>query len=110
MASAHGKMAMMMAIWEAAMSREYSIAEAKDHLPEVVRAAETGEPVTLTRRGRPVAVILSLARYRELRTTRPDFWEVAEGIRRAAALDGVEFAEADFAGLRDELPGRDIDI
>lgn len=92
------------------MSREYSIADAKDHLPEAVRAAETGEPVTLTRRGRPVAVLLSLTHYRELQAARPDFWEVAGAMRRAAARDGVEFAEADFAGLRDEAPGRDVDF
>jgi prevent-host-death family protein len=103
-------MAMKMAILEDVMSHEYSIADAKDHLPEAVRAAETGEPVTLTRRGRPVAVILSLARYRELQAVRPDFWAVAAVIRSAAARDGVEFREADFAGLRDEAPGRDVDF
>jgi len=103
-------MAIKMAILEDIMSHEYSIAGAKDHLTEAVRAAETGEPVTLTRRGRPVAVLLSLARYRELQAERPDFWEVADGIRSAAARDGVEFAEADFAGLRDEAPGRDVDL
>lgn len=92
------------------MSHEYSIAYAKDHLTEAVRAAETGQPVTLTRRGRPVAVLLSVARYFELQAARPDFWEVADGIRRAAARDGVEFLEADFAGLRDQTPGRDVDF
>jgi len=103
-------MAMKMAILEDAMSREYSIADAKDHLPEAVREAETGETVTLTRRGRPVAVLLSLTRYRELQAARPDFWEIAGAARRAAARDGVEFAEVDFAGLRDEAPGRDVDL
>lgn len=92
------------------MSHEYSIAEAKDHLPEAVRTAETGEPVTLTRRGRPVAVLLSVARYRELQAARPDFWEAADGVRSAAARDGVEFFDADFAGLRDQTPGRDVDF
>ena len=92
------------------MSREYSIADAKDHLPEAVRAAETGESVTFTRRGRPVAVLLSVARYHDLQAARPDFWEVAEGIRRAAQQDGVEFLEADFAGLRDPAPGRDVKL
>jgi prevent-host-death family protein len=103
-------MAIKMAILECAMSREYSIADAKDHLPEVVRAAETGEPVTFTRRGRPVAVLLSVARYRELQAARPGFWEVADGIRRAAAHDGIEFIEADFAGLRDQTPDREVDF
>jgi prevent-host-death family protein len=99
-----------MAILEDVMSHEYSIAGAKNHLPEAVRAAETGQPVTLTRGGRPVAVLLSIARYRELQAERPDFWEVAGGIRSAAAGDGVEFTEVDFAGLRDEASGRDVDL
>jgi prevent-host-death family protein len=32
-----------------------SIAEAKDRLPELVRAVEAGEKIVITRHGRPVA-------------------------------------------------------
>lgn len=100
---------MNMAIWEDPMPREYSIANAKDHLAEAVRATEAGDPVTLTHRGRPVAVLLSLAAYEDLSSERPSFWKTASAIHRAAASDGIEFSEADFAGLRAESPGRDLD-
>jgi prevent-host-death family protein len=35
-----------------------SIKEAKNRLPEVVRLAEGGEPVTITRNGKPVADVV----------------------------------------------------
>lgn len=34
---------------------DVSIAEAKNHLPELIRAVEAGEAVVITRRGKPVA-------------------------------------------------------
>jgi prevent-host-death family protein len=103
-------MAMEMAIKEAPMAREYSIAHAKDHLTEAVRTAESGEPVTLTRRGRPVAVIVAEPEYRRLVGPRGDFWTALRQFR--ATFDGErngiepEYWEA----LRDRGPGRDVDL
>jgi prevent-host-death family protein len=37
-----------------------SIAEAKGHLPQLIRAAEQGETVVITRHGKPVAQITCL--------------------------------------------------
>lgn len=34
---------------------DVSIAEAKNHLPELIRAVEAGEKVVITRHGKPVA-------------------------------------------------------
>lgn len=34
---------------------EVSVAEAKNHLPRLLRAAEAGQPVVITRHGKPVA-------------------------------------------------------
>jgi len=103
-------MAMKMAILEAPMAREYSIAHAKDHLTEAIRAAEAGEPVTLTRRGRPVAVILSEAEYRRLAGSRGDFWTALQEFRATfdSARDGIE--PEYWESLRDRSPGRDVDL
>jgi prevent-host-death family protein len=46
------------------MDKTYSIAEARNDLSNVVREAEAGRPVTLSRRGRPVAVVVSTAQAR----------------------------------------------
>lgn len=43
------------------MDRTYSIAEARNDLSNVVREAEAGQYVTLSRRGKTVAVVLSAA-------------------------------------------------
>ena len=43
------------------MDKTYSIAEARNDLSNVVREAEAGRPVTLSRRGRIVAVVVSAA-------------------------------------------------
>lgn len=42
------------------MDKVYSIAEARNDLSGVVREVEAGRPVTLSRRGRPVAVVVSV--------------------------------------------------
>jgi prevent-host-death family protein len=103
-------MAIKMAILEAPMAREYSIAHAKDHLTEAVRAAEAGEPVTLTRRGRPVAVIVSEAEYRRLAGPRGDFWTALQEFRATfdSARDGIE--PEYWESLRDRSPGRDVNL
>ena len=90
--------------------REYSIAHAKDHLTEAIRAAEAGEPVTLTRGGRPVAVILSEAEYRRLAGSRGDFWTALQEFRATfdSARDGIE--PEYWESLRDRSPGRDADL
>lgn len=43
-----------------------SIADAKNHLTELLYQAEEGQPVQVTRRGQPVAVLLSEAEYTRL--------------------------------------------
>jgi prevent-host-death family protein len=103
-------MAMTMATLEAPMAREYSIAHAKDHLAEAVRSAEAGEPVTLTRRGLPVAVIVSEADYRRLARPRGDFWTALQEFRTTfdGERDGIE--PEYWESLRDRSPGRDVDL
>ena len=44
-----------------------SIADAKNQLPALIHQAEAGKPVTITRRGKPVAVVVSVQEYEHLR-------------------------------------------
>lgn len=57
------------------MSKSYSVAEARAHLPDILDDVEAGKEVHLTRRGRPVAVMLSPQRYEALRSERSSFGE-----------------------------------
>ena len=45
--------------------RTASVAEAKAHLSELIAAAEAGDDVVITRRGKPVAALVATARPRQ---------------------------------------------
>ena len=48
------------------MNDAYSIAAARNNLSGLVHEAEQGHPVRLTRRGKPVAVLISTEQYERL--------------------------------------------
>ncbi|PPQ31857.1 type II toxin-antitoxin system prevent-host-death family antitoxin [Rhodopila globiformis] len=62
---------------------ELSIREAKARFAEAAAAAARGEPVVVTRYGRPFVELVSAQR-----TSGMDF-EKAENVRRALGLDGL---------------------
>lgn len=60
------------------MTDAYSIAEAKNNLSGLVHEAEQGHPVRLTRRGKPVAVLISTEQYERLSKPRKKIeWSAA---------------------------------
>lgn len=69
---------------------DYSVSKAKDSLPRLIREAEGGLEVRVTRRGVPVAVLLSVQKYDELKAGRPSFTERYQAFRQELELDGVE--------------------
>jgi len=90
------------------MTKRYSIAEARHNLAAIVHELEDEPVVELTRRGAPVAVLVSLEEYRRLRATPPSFWAAYMAYRAShdpTLLDAVSDA---FAGLRDPSPGRKV--
>ena len=89
------------------MSRQYSIAEARENLAHVIQEAEQGVKVELTRRGKPVAVLLSLPEYERISRKRASFWESYQEFRRKHSDLDVETADA-FEDVRDSSPGRDF--
>ncbi|MHB8422365.1 MAG: type II toxin-antitoxin system Phd/YefM family antitoxin [Leptospirales bacterium] len=85
------------------MRHSYSIAEAKSHLATVVHRAETGEIVHITRRGKPVAVLLSEEVYdRIVAGARPGIWESIQAFRQRHDEEPVEILDSDFTGLRSQ--------
>jgi prevent-host-death family protein len=85
------------------MDKTYSIAEARNDLSGVVREAEAGRPVTLSRRGKPVAVVVSAEDYARFSPRRPSLAEAVDRFRRdnAVALDDEE-----WLAPRDRASGR----
>ena len=68
----------------------YALAQAKDQLSRLVDAAMTGETVTLTRRGNPVAGITPIARKpRPLTPQEADEMARNRSLRRGPGRDSV---------------------
>ena len=91
------------------MEKQYSIAEAKNKLPSIIHSVEKGPSVRLTRRGRPVAVLLSIQEYEYLNRKKEGFWRALKAFRRQTEQEGIEISNADFKGLRDNSAGREVD-
>jgi len=85
------------------VDRTCSIAEARNDLSSVVREAEAGRPVTLSRRGRPVAVLVSAQQYERLAGRRAN---LAEAIRCFRADHATSLDDSDWLPQRDLAPGR----
>jgi prevent-host-death family protein len=93
------------------MSEQHSIADASSHLDELVRKAEEGETVELTREGEGVAVLIGRREY-ERRNGRPrrTFAEALEEFRRSADFEAIGDPDEIWGDVRDPDPGRDIDL
>ncbi len=90
-----------------------SIAEARNQLTALIHQAETGLPITICRRGKPVAVVLSVAEYDRLtqaKAPEPDGWTrlltVRETLTQAESLP--DWTDAEIRSWRDESPGRPV--
>lgn len=90
---------------------KHSIAEARARFPKLVRDAESGAAVELSRRGKVVAVLLGSKDYERLVSGRPTFGEayaafVRETGLRRLAIDPREV----FQGVRDRSLGRVVGV
>ncbi len=90
------------------MEKQYTISEAKNNLPSIVRALDKELAVRLTRRGKPVAILLSIKEYEKLSCKQTGFWNALSAFRQQA--DGLDISDNDFRGLRDESSGRIVDL
>lgn len=77
----------------------YSVAEAKNRLPALIAAAERGEPVTITRHGRPVAELRPVGS----RQPRPMTVEDFDRLQQDLAKLGLPKMEIDGATLVQQM-------
>ena len=92
------------------MQKQYTISEAKNRLPSIIHYVETGPSVELTRRGKPVAVLLSVQEYERLSRKYTGFWNAVLEFRRKVESEGIEISDGDFKGLRDLSSGREVEL
>jgi prevent-host-death family protein len=92
------------------MVKKYSIAEARDNFTSMVHEAEEGAQVELTRRGKPVAVLIGVEDFERLSDTKKDFWEAYQEFRRRLDRANIEIDPDEIWGdVRDQSPGRDFE-
>lgn len=86
------------------------IAEARANLPTLIDEAEAGVAVELTRRGKVVAVMISVAEYQRLRSKRLSFQDAYRQFLKKHSLAEVGL-EPDFARkVRDRGTGRKVEL
>ena len=90
------------------MPKQYSIAEARNHFTSIVRDVERESAVELTRRGKPVAVLLSIEEYKRLSSNRGGFWKAFTAFRSRVNLQELGIEPDIFTDLRDQSPGREV--
>lgn len=90
--------------------KQYSIAEGRSDFPTLVKEAEAGFEVKLTRRGKPVAVLVSLGTWERLRGERPPFARAYRDFLSRHALDEVGLEEGFVRSLRMRNAGREVSL
>jgi prevent-host-death family protein len=90
------------------MTLEFTIAEAKNRLSEIVHQAETGKRISLTRRGKPVAVLVSEREYARLTGKSASFWAALAEFRARTPVDQLGISKRDLNALRAAEPGRKV--
>ncbi len=91
------------------MIKQFSISQARNSLPSLVHAVEDGASVELTRRGQPVAVLVSISAYKSLTRKRPDLWSEIENFRAETDLEELD-VEQILTGVRDRSVGPEPEI
>jgi prevent-host-death family protein len=97
-------------MYNALMTKRYSIAEARASLPALIDEVEAGTEVELTRRGKPVAVVVSRQAFDRMRAEPPRFTEAYAAFLSRFDLNEVGVDGDVFEDVRDRGPGRDVEL
>ena len=93
------------------MTEKHSIADARRNLPRLIREAENGKTVEVTRRGEPVAVLVGHRQFQRLSTNRRGFTAAYRDFLEAVDLSELDLDPDElFEGVRDKAPGREVRI
>lgn len=90
---------------------QYSIAEARNHLAQIVHDVENTKSVAVTRRGKVVAHIVSHETFVRSTAAQPSLGEYLLSLHeRSTELPTGEENRAIFGRLRDRSPGRKVKL
>lgn len=87
-----------------------SVANAKNQLTRLIHEAEAGEIIHITRRGKPVAVIISEQAFEWLQKggQKNNFWQAIQEMRSDPGFEPVDFAAEEVSAWRDKGFGREF--
>jgi len=89
-------------------AKKVSVAEARQNFARLIKRAQRGDAIEITRRGESVAVILSASEYLALSGERPSFIQAAREVRERMDVESLEIEGEIFEGLRDDTSGREV--
>ncbi len=90
------------------MDKCCTMKQASRRLRDIVSFVESGHSVELTRRGKPVAMLISVEEYQALHApAKQDFWSALQEFRNRLGEEADDFAEL-FSGVRETSPGREM--
>ncbi|HEY3497030.1 MAG TPA: type II toxin-antitoxin system Phd/YefM family antitoxin [Polyangiaceae bacterium] len=92
------------------MAKTYTIASARAKLSDIVDEVEAGSEVELTRRGKKVAIVMSVTRYARLRGQRVAFMTAYETFRAGHDLADAGLDRSFARGLRQRDVGRPVKL
>jgi prevent-host-death family protein len=90
--------------------KQFSIVQTRDSLTSIIRDVESGSSVELTRRGKPVAVLMSLEEYQAVTSKKVSFTEAYKRFREEDDLNELGFTKEFFDDLRDRSEGREVNL
>ena len=90
------------------MADDYSFAESRQNLAALVHELEKKDHIQLTRRGQPVAVLLSMRAYRRLTAPKMHFWDAYQAFRQTYQPSELDVQPDIFETARDTSPGREV--
>ena len=90
------------------MKKLYSVGSARANLPTILDDVQSGRVIQVTRRGKPVAVIMSPAEYATLERRQSTFSEACAEFRERFGVQELGLDRHFFQRLRDARPGRRV--
>lgn len=91
-------------------STQVSVTEARQNLAHLIMRAEHGNAIEITRRGEPVAVLVSASQYAAITGGRSSFIEATRRVRRRMGVESLGIGDAEFDDLREESAGREVSL
>lgn len=90
---------------------EFSIGEARRNFSSLVREAENGRAVRITRCGKPVAVLIGNREFERHASAPRDFAEAYENFLESYSIEDLDIDPDEvFRDSRDESAGRDVSL